>query len=397
MADREKGLDLLRPGKRRNDEQLELDSQRLEGLGLLACGIAHDFNNVLSGIMGVASCARMKNPGEGEMARAMDDIIRISEDAKEMAKTLLFYGRGGEVAEAVFDMETLGRDMIKLAGYCDTRHPRIEFHSDGGDHFVRGNPSRISQVLLNLILNASEAIEEEQGLIEIDLDNWEEDGSQWVRVRVIDNGVGMDSQLLGRIFDPFFTTKSTGSGLGLSAVKRIVESQGGEIKVSSTPGKGTTFTLLLLRTDPGQAAPPAALSSFGGREGLLLVGEDSESFRGLEFALKEYGYHVFATSTVTDALDTSSREHSRIKLIVLDICHETRPVGDLTYALLENVPLAKLLFTGEINDTMEVEEFLQSGVANFLQRPCSPEETTQKIRGILDQGRGSEFGNDKKG
>jgi two-component system cell cycle sensor histidine kinase/response regulator CckA len=311
--------------------QLELQverSQRLESLGVLASGIAHDFNNLLVGVLGGAEVllATLKDPDDRAQAEA---ICTAGQRAATLIKQMLAYaGRRSITTTEPVDLAALLQELRALLGAALSKKAQVEL-TLAADSVVLGDRSALMQVLMNLLTNASDALEDKPGLIQVTTErvrvpdaSWNRalgapvHEGNWVVVRVRDSGAGMDEATQARIFEPFFTTKAHGHGLGLGSCLGIVKAHGGAIVVDSTPGRGSTFSVLLPATEvrseprprPPAAAPPCR----------VLVIDDEPLVRShVRRLLKQYGF------TVDDAADGGSClaaiERTRPDVVLLDM------------------------------------------------------------------------------
>jgi signal transduction histidine kinase len=246
--------------RRRNEaeryafERRVQEQQRSESLMVLAGGVAHDFNNLLTGILGNADLIAIQSPPHSETRRAAETIVIGAQRAADLVSKLLAYSGGGRVVAERVDLDTLVRDMVDLLGASMARHCTLHYKSPGPLPRVEADPTQIRQVVLNLIVNAAEAVDEggvitvETGQVSLDEDELAQVtfGSdarpgRYIFVDVVDNGIGMNDHTLARMFDPFFSTKDHGRGLGMAAVRGIVRSHRAALRVSSKEGQGTRF------------------------------------------------------------------------------------------------------------------------------------------------------------
>jgi signal transduction histidine kinase len=219
-------------------------AQKMETLGVIASGIAHDFNNLLTGILGYAELLKAELGGEGELHEAAEMIESAASQAAQLSAQMLTLARGGESQRVRVDVHRVLRQVIDLLGSGNGKAVRLEARFCEEPLAVEAEPTQIFQVFLNLALNARDAVSRGGSVaIQTDLNG---DG-HWVRVSVIDNGVGIPEELRERIFEPFFTTKegAQGTGIGLAVVRRIVEDHAGRVELESAPGQGSRFSVLL--------------------------------------------------------------------------------------------------------------------------------------------------------
>jgi len=246
--------------RRRNEaeryafERRVQEQQKSESLMVLAGGVAHDFNNLLTGVLGNADLIAMQSPPESEQRRAAEAIIIGAQRAADLVAKMLAYSGGGRVVAERVELNTLVTEMVDLLGASVARHCTLVYHSPGPLPLVETDPTQIRQVVLNLIVNAAEAVDEagvitvETGREVLDRDMLKQMtyGSDmapgaYVFLDVVDNGVGMSEHTLARMFDPFFSTKDTGRGLGMAAVRGIIRSHRAALRVTSKEGQGTRF------------------------------------------------------------------------------------------------------------------------------------------------------------
>ncbi len=339
--------------RRAREEQARLErqlqqGQKLESLGVLAGGIAHDFNNLLTGILGHADLALAEiapsSPAHDDVAQ----VVKAARRAADLTRELLAYsGRGRFVIEPI-DLSALVRDMAQLLGVSIPKRCRLALELSATP-WVEGDATQVRQVVMNLILNAVEAIGERDGVITMasgaedlgprsvarfGLHDDLPDG-RYAYLRVTDTGQGMTDAVRERIFDPFFTTKFTGRGLGLAAALGIVRGHQGALRVTSTPGQGSAFTLLLpVAAHVPAVAPPVLVANGGWRgRGLVLVVDDEEPVRRLATRMLErLGFETCVAANGREAVDLFAERSAQIDLVLLDM---TMPVMGGEQALVE--------------------------------------------------------------
>jgi PAS domain S-box-containing protein len=322
--------------ERRKLELSVLQAQKLESLGVLAGGIAHDFNNLLTTILGNADLVRSQLAPTDPACLHLDDIDCATRRAADLCRQMLAYsGKGRFVIQAV-SLNDVVSEMEQLLSVSTSKKALLTRDFAADLPSVMADGTQLRQVVMNLITNASEAIGDREGTIALrtgalmcDRDYFSDaigDPEQhapglYVYLEVADSGVGMDAETLARIFDPFFSTKFAGRGLGLAAVLGIVRGHKGALKVSSRPGQGTTFRVLL----PAQKAVPGprevvkpSASDFRGH-GLVLLAEDEDSVRALaRNILERAGFSVIAAANGREALEIYRRHGREIRLVLLD-------------------------------------------------------------------------------
>lgn len=315
---------------REGQERLR-QAQKMESIGVLAGGIAHDFNNLLTSILGNASLLQMDGAaGNGQQLQA---IIESSEKAAALTRQILAYAGKGQFQITDFDVSRLVRSLADLLRVSIPKNIDLELDMPRNLPAVRGDSSQIQQVVMNLVINAAEAIEGRSdgsvcisaGIRDFDVVTASRVGSgiapgRYISITVRDNGCGMDEQTRSKIFDPFFTTKFTGRGLGLAAVHGILRSHKGAITVESSPGQGSTFTVYLpCREERPAAWGPKKATPAGLRGATVLVVDDEEPVRAFtKAALERLGHTVLLADNGRQALDLlASRDD--VELVLLDI------------------------------------------------------------------------------
>jgi len=248
-------------GRRRNEaeryafERRVQEQQQSESLMVLAGGVAHDFNNLLTGILGNAELLAMQAPAESDQRRAAEAILIGSQRAADLVSKMLAYAGGGRVVAERVDLDSLVREMVDLLEASVARHCTLTYSSPGALPQVETDPTQIRQVVLNLIVNATEAVDENDGVVTVEtgeelLDRGllkhvtfgnDVEPGRYVFIDVVDNGSGMSDHTMSRMFDPFFSTKDQGRGLGMAAVRGIVRSHRAALRVTSAEGQGTRF------------------------------------------------------------------------------------------------------------------------------------------------------------
>lgn len=244
--------------ERRAMEQQLLNAQKLESLGVLAGGIAHDFNNILMAIIGNADLALMRLDPGSPLAGNLNNIVKASNRAAELAKQMLDYAGKGTFSVETLDVNHLLRELRHMLEVSITKTAGLQFELNEPLPAINADATQVRQIIMNLVLNASEAIGDARGVITISTGCWEGDRTslqnvwleenitigRYVFLEVADSGCGMDQEVMTKIFDPFFSTKFTGRGLGMAAVLGIVRSHRGAIGIASEPGQGSRLTVL---------------------------------------------------------------------------------------------------------------------------------------------------------
>ncbi len=383
-------------------EQLR-HAQKMEAVGQLAGGVAHDFNNLLTAIMGSAALLAMRLGEDHEEAGLVEQITLASGRAADLTKQLLAFSRKGRMQSTSVDLHEMVGEVHRLIARSIDR--RIEIVCDlQADHpIVHGDPTQLQNALLNLCVNARDAMP--QGgtltlathnvtLSREELEHWPEDlaPGEYVQVEVRDTGVGMDEALQTRIFEPFFTTKpeGEGTGLGLAGVYGCVQSHSGAIRVESDPGEGATFRLLL----PASISRDRHLPRRRGEgvvrgEGTVLIIDDEEVVRKmLAKAVGELGYEVLTAVDGPDGIETFTRAHEEIDVVILDMVMP-RLGGEETYHRLKQIdPDVPVLIASGYARNVAVDRLTQAGATGFLAKPFQLDELSRLLAQVGQPGTG---------
>ncbi len=368
--------------------------QKLESLGVLAGGIAHDFNNLLTGIIGNASLVLGEMGPDHPLYRHVRDVIEAGQQAATLTRQLLAYAGKGQFYIREVDIAPLVREVVGMVRSSVPGSVRIAV--DLPEHLppVSADSGQLQQLFLNMILNAAEAIDGRRGTVWISARTIDSNAlpasrlsangllpGRYLSVEVKDDGCGMDEATSLRIFDPFFTTKFTGRGLGLAAARGIVEAHHGSIEVTSAPGKGSTFTVLLPAAPPGKHrdTEPEDLSG----SGVVLVVDDEEVVRRTAAAaLRRYGYLVLSASDGPSAIDIVRESGSRLCAVLLDLAMpgmDGVETLDHIKAIAPEVPVLLSSGFGEIEAT---HRLAGAELAGFLQKPYTAAQLAREVRRV---------------
>jgi two-component system, cell cycle sensor histidine kinase and response regulator CckA len=390
--------------ERRKLEQQVMQAQKLESLGVLAGGIAHDFNNLLTSILGNADLALSELSPANPACIYLDDIEKVSRRAADLCRQMLAYSGKGRFVVQPLSFNEVVREMAYLLSVSISKKVVIKYNFCPELPSVMADATQLRQVVMNLITNASEAIDEASGVVTlstgvIDCDDAYLTGAvgyrdplpvgQYVYLEVADTGCGMTPETIARIFDPFFTTKFTGRGLGLAAVLGIVRGHRGALRVYSEPGQGTTFKLLFPAADQQAesiegkcAVPPEEWKG----QGLLLLADDEESIRNMGLhILRRAGFEVLTAADGREAVDLFELHHDRIRLVVLDM---TMPHldGEACFRELRRIePNVKVIMTSGYNEQDVVSRFVGKGLSGFVQKPYSAADLLPMVRQVLGE------------
>ncbi len=387
--------------KRQMQRQLE-QTQRLESLGVLAGGIAHDFNNLLMGILGHADMALLKLPHTSSALENFESIKTISLRAADLCKQILAYSGQGKFDEQKFSMNDLVHEMMQMIKTSISKNCVLDLDLDEQLPLMIGDYSQMQQILMNFVINASDAFDNRSGIIKIATGNKycsqdyfsenciikPENSGNYISLEVSDNGPGMDKDTLNRIFDPFFTTKFTGRGLGLSAVLGIVRSHGGGLRVDSTLLKGTTFTVFFPAV-AGSAPEVPVLSEpksakevhFSGK--VLLVDDEEMVLNVCKSLLEVFGIDVLIARDGCEAVEVYKVKQDEIDLVILDL---TMPKMDGTEAfriLRQFDPNAKIVIASGYAEETLATRFGGEKPSAILSKPYTLENLTNILSELL--------------
>jgi PAS domain S-box-containing protein len=393
--------------KKRENEKEKLQnqvqqSQKLESLGVLAGGIAHDFNNLLTSILGHTGLAMKGVIEDSALHASLLEIERASERAAELIMQMLAYSGRGHFLIKPINLSRVVEEMASLLHSAISKKAVIRFDFFEGLPNTMGDITQIRQVIMNLITNASDAIEERSGLITLRTGMLNVDHNyllstqiytdlsegDYVYLEVSDTGLGMSSETKDKIFDPFFTTKSTGRGLGLAAVQGIVRGHSGAIKIYSELNKGSTFKVLLPCSDisntPIETAKddPESWTS----DGTILVVDDEDSIRAFAHrVLLGHGLKVLQAVDGREALKIFAENADKIDLVLLDL---TMPhLGGIeTFRELRRMDSnVQVIMMSGYSDEEVTSQFAGKGIAGFLQKPFRLSKLSAMVRSVLLQ------------
>ena len=386
--------------KERVDQKLR-EAQKLESLGVLAGGIAHDFNNLLTSMLGNVNLAQLELPPTATVHPYLEDVEKAAIRAADLCKQMLAYsGRGRFVIKRVA-INAVVEEMMQLLRVSISKQAVLKFDLGADLPAVTADPTQLRQIVMNLVVNASEAIGERSGLIGVTTGLMRVDeaylretymspelpAGNYVFIEVSDTGCGMDKPTMERIFDPFFTTKFTGRGLGLAAVLGIVRSHHGALKVYSEPGKGTTFKLLLpCSLDSGAPeSPGAGLLGRARGEGLVLVVDDEETVRATSARMLETaGYTVKLAEDGREGLEMFEEHLEQVKLVLLDLTMPHMDGVDTFREIRRLKPDAHVLLMSGYNEQEAVQRFTGKGLAGFIQKPFQLQTLLTKVKTVIE-------------
>ena len=377
-----------------------LQAQKMEAVGKLAGGVAHDFNNLLTVISGYCELVEEELPDGNFVKAHIDEIAKAAKQAANLTAKLLAFSRKQVLVPRVISPNTLVRAVEDIIARLVGEDIEVKAVLSARTGNIKADPGQIEQVLMNLVVNARDAMPG-GGKLTIETSNRTIDSEyasahldiregEYVQINVSDTGHGMEKEVLSHLFEPFFTTKEPGkgTGLGLSTVYGIVKQSAGHISCYSEPGKGTTFTIFFPRTvETGKeiAAPVAGIAMFRGSETILLVEDEKMVRRYVQTVLENNGYTVIAASGGSDALATIELRKCAIDLLVTDVVMPRMSGKELSQRLVRACPAVKTLFLSGYTGEAIVQQGVMESGTNFIQKPFGALELVKKIREMLEE------------
>jgi PAS domain S-box-containing protein len=399
------GLDITKR-KKAEKEKMELElqlsqQQKMEAVGTLAGGIAHDFNNILGAMQGYLELSLDDLPEDNCVREYLDQIVSCVDRAAKLVKQILTFSRKDQqeqekepVQISSIIKEVLG--MLRSSLPATIKISR-KIHADSS--MVLADSTQIHQVLVNLCTNASHAMSENGGLLEVNLEDVDLTSEtrigdehlgpgHYVKLSISDSGYGIEKEVVERIFEPFFTTKEVneGTGLGLSVVHGIIKSHDGAIAVSSTPGQGTTFDILLPRLESGEIQElQSSQLDTKDSELILLVDDEEMIINSTSQILERLGFDVIAKTNSIDALEAFQEEPDKFDLVVTDQVMPNMTGTQLSEKLLSIKPDIPIILCSVFPEDVNPEEVKKIGIKEFIAKPISMKKINKIIRKVLDK------------
>jgi PAS domain S-box-containing protein len=376
------------------------ESQKLESLGVLAGGIAHDFNNLLTGVLGNASLARLTLPEDSMIGTYLEEIEMAATRAADLCKQMLAYSGKGRFVVQRLEVNALIEETAKLLKVSISKKAVLQFELGPDLPLIVGDATQMRQVIMNLVINASEAIGDQSGFITLRsgvlradqtyLQNMfmvpEPPPGDYVFIEVTDTGKGMSPEVQAKIFEPFFTTKFTGRGLGLAAVLGIVRGHEGALKVFSEEGWGTTFKVLLPCSHGlADSVPdlPATRAEWRG-QGTVLVVDDEETVRVSTARMLEHaGFRTVLAENGRIGVEKFREGRDDIALVLLDLTMPYMDGAETFHAITQIQPSARVLLMSGYNEQDAIARFTGKGLAGFIQKPFTMPALRERVQDIL--------------
>jgi PAS domain S-box-containing protein len=386
--------------ERKKIEAQFMRAQRMESIGTLAGGIAHDLNNILAPIMMSIDILKTlsNNPQAGKILETIEISARRGAD---IVRQVLSFARGLEGERIEIQPKHLLKDLESIIKDTFPKDIRLQFSIPNEIWTILGDPTQVHQILLNLCVNARDAMPN-GGNLTIGVENCVLDEQyvamnmqarpgRYVNISVTDSGTGMTPELINKIFEPFFTTKelTKGTGLGLSTVLAIVKSHGGIINVYSEPGKGTTFKVYLPATEaaPGARNDPAELVSLprGNGETVLVVDDEASILTITSQTLQAFGYRVLTATDGADAVAIYAQHRREIAVVLTDMMMPVMDGPAMIHALMRINPAIKIVAASGLNANGNAAKMLGAGVKHFLTKPYTAGTLLKTMRAILNE------------
>jgi PAS domain S-box-containing protein len=378
-----------------------LTAQKLDSLGLLAGGVAHDFNNLLTAILGSASVALLKLPADGPVRRAVETLVTAARRASDLTQQLLAYSGRGNFQVRPVDLSEHIREMLLVLEAAVPKRISLRMQLDPRLPPVQADVAQMQQVVMNLAMNAAEAIGDRAGTITVTTGSASLDESQiegplsgdtlspgdHVFLEVRDDGCGMDPDTVAKVFDPFFSTKATGRGLGLAAVLGIVRSHHGAVQIDSKPGAGTAVRILLPAASAVAEEEPSSEAAPPLDEGGVVLVVDDEALlrRAAHQIIEHFGYKALEAEDGRAAIGIFRERAREISVVLLDM---TMPglSGEETFQELRAIrPDVCVVLSSGYNETEAEKRFSGKSYAAFLQKPYTAEQLARCLARVSAQ------------
>jgi two-component system cell cycle sensor histidine kinase/response regulator CckA len=376
-----------------------LQAQKMESVGRLAGGVAHDFNNILSVIMGYTELTLLTVPKDNPLSEKLQIINDAAQKAAALVRQLLAFSRKQVLEMTVLNLNEIIGNMMKILSRVIGEDIKLEVSLPDSSRKIYGDQSQLVQVLMNLAVNARDAMPNGGKLVietaDVDLDdnysqlfNYVLPGP-YILLSVSDNGIGMSREVMKKIFEPFFTTKGpeTGTGLGLSTVYGTIKQHGGHIHVYSEPDLGTTFKIYLPATDKDNTAviPTDTWQARRGGE-TILIAEDEDAIRQLlKDILSPLGYQIFMAANGREALELYTTIAGKIDVLLTDVMMPEMDGKELAQRIAELSPETKIIFMSGYPQSIIMKHDSVLEHPYFLQKPITPSALSAKLREVLGE------------
>ncbi|MDM8535297.1 transporter substrate-binding domain-containing protein [Desulfobacterales bacterium HSG17] len=385
--------------ERKQTEERLRQAQKMQSIGNLAGGIAHDFNNILFPIVGMSEMLMEDFPIDSMEYENSQEIFNAATRGSELVKQILAFSRQSGLKKIPIRVQTVLKEVLKLSRSTIPTNIQILKNIKNDCGLVLADPTQLHQIIINLITNASHAVEGTNGKITVNLDEIEvnhndSDGNsfdqgQYVLLSVADTGCGIDEAIMNRIFEPYFTTKKQGkgTGLGLAVVYGIVNEHAGQIKVQSELDKGTTFNvyLPLMSKIPEMISTQKIKALQGGTERILLVDDEEPIARLGKRVLERLGYKVTDRTSSIDALAAFKAHSGEFDLVISDMAMPNMTGDQLAAKLISIKPDIPVIICTGFSNTINSKRAMEIGIKGFLMKPMVKSEMVQMVREVLDE------------
>jgi PAS domain S-box-containing protein len=372
-------------------------SQRMEAIGTLAGGIAHDFNNILGVMLGYTEMALYSMQEDSDLKRKLQQILKAGQRGKDLVSQILAFSRPGKPERKPVKISAIIKETLRMLRATMPTTVELDLEVDEEHDAVQGDPTQIHQVLLNLCANASHAMRDKGGVLEVSLQPVDLDEAAaaqyhdlapgpYVRVKIKDTGHGMDKEVMERIFDPFFTTKAPGegTGMGLAVVHSIIKAHGGMITVQSEPGVGTEFQIFLPRINDTPSPGVKERSRMDKGHGNILFVDDEEWLVEMwQEILENMGYKVFPHTVSQEALEEFRAEPQKFDLVITDQTMPHLTGFDMGVEMLKIRPGLPIVLCTGYSEVVTAEKAKTAGIREYVMKPLSISELTGAIRRAL--------------
>lgn len=382
----------------RSENQLQ-QVMKLQAIGTLAGGIAHDFNNILFPIVGYTELTMDDMPEDSQARQNLAEVLKAANRAKALVQQILTFSRQNGQERKPLKVQPLIKEALNLLRATIPSSIEISSSIDDESGLIKGDPTQIHQVIMNLCTNAYHALQDTGGKIEVSLKqtdlSYEQSMKkvgmkvgQHLELIVKDNGHGMTHQVMERIFEPYYTTKEQGkgTGLGLSVIHGIIKNHGGDISVRSQPGKGATFSVYLPTIDDIdiETEPVQSVINKSGQEHILLI-DDEEPIIDLERRILErLGYKITPIIDSQKALEEFSAQPHGFDLVITDMTMPKMTGDRLAQRLMDINPLIPVILCTGFNEAITEEKALAMGIDKFVMKPIVKDDLADAVRTVLD-------------
>ena len=381
-----------------SEKQLQ-QVMKLQAIGTLAGGIAHDFNNILFPIVGYTELTMDDIPEDSQARQNLEEILKATNRAKELVQQILTFSRQSCQERKPLKVQYLIKEAFKLLRATIPSSIEIDCDIDESYGPIKGDPTQVHQIIMNLCTNAYHAMQETGGKLEVKLNeinvSYEQSMQRvgmkvgrHIELTVKDSGHGMDPQVMDRIFEPYYTTKEQGkgTGLGLSVIHGIVKNHGGDITVRSQPGKGSTFKVYLPVIDEFEEEIETSEPSteINGSERILLVDDEKQIIDIEQQILERLGYRVTPKTDSEEALEEFAAQPDRFDLVITDMTMPKMTGDQLARRMMDIKPQIPVILCTGFNEAITEEKAMAMGIDKFVMKPIVKDDLATTIRTVLD-------------